>query len=56
MHSDEEVLANELVQLEIVHVAACTDLGCVHDDEDVVRIDVDSRNVVAVLLSLIAIG
>jgi hypothetical protein len=37
-----------LVQFEIVHVATCADLRCVHDDEDMVRVHMDSRNVVAV--------
>jgi hypothetical protein len=49
MDSDQKVLPNKLVQLEIVHVAACADLRCVHDYENVVRIDVDSGNVVTVL-------
>jgi hypothetical protein len=49
MYGDQEVLPNELVQLQIVHVAACADLRCMHDDEDVVRIHMDSGNVVTVL-------
>jgi hypothetical protein len=49
MHSDQEVLPNELVQLQIVHVAAGADLRCMHDDEHVVRIHMDSGNVVTVL-------
>jgi hypothetical protein len=48
MHGDQEVLPNELVELEIMHVAACADLRCVHDDEHVVRIHMDSGNVVTV--------
>src|SRR5215217_5783173 len=48
MNRHQEVFANELVQLEIVHVAACADLWCVHDDEHMVRINMESWNVVAV--------
>jgi hypothetical protein len=49
MDGDQKVFADELVQFEIVHMAAGADLGCVHDDEQVVRIDMHSGNVVAVL-------
>jgi hypothetical protein len=49
VHGDQEVLPNELIQLQIVHVTARADLGCVHDDELVVRIHVDSGDVVTVL-------
>jgi hypothetical protein len=42
---DQEVFPNELIQLEIVHVAAYADLWCVNDDEHVVRIHMDSGNV-----------
>jgi len=48
VYGDHEVLPNELVQLQIVHVAPGTDLRCVHDDEHVIRIHMDSRNVVTV--------
>jgi hypothetical protein len=49
VHGDQEVVPDELVQLEIVHVARSADLRCVHDDEHVVRIDMDSRYVATVL-------
>ena len=39
---------NELIQLEIVHVAAYADLWCVDDDEHMVRIHMDPGNVVTV--------
>ena len=56
MHGYQEVIPNKLVQLDILHVAGRADLRCVHDDEPMVRIDMDSRNVLRVLLSAIASG
>jgi hypothetical protein len=48
MYVTRKFFPTNLVQLEIVHVAACADLRCMHDDEDVVRIHMDSGNVVTV--------
>src|SRR5688572_10836788 len=48
MDRDQEIFPNELVQFEVVHVAACADLRCVHDDEYMVWVHMDSRNMVAV--------
>jgi hypothetical protein len=56
VNGSQEVLANELVQLQIVHVAACADLRSMHHDEHVVRIRMDPGNMVTVPASLIAIG
>jgi hypothetical protein len=44
MYVTRKFFPTNLVQLEIVHVAACADLRCMHDDEDVVRIHMDSGN------------
>jgi hypothetical protein len=38
-----------LVQFEIVHVAACANFWCVHDEKHVIRIHMDPWNVVAIL-------
>ena len=48
MYGHQEVLANELIELEIVHMTVRADLRRVHDDEHVVRIDMNAWNVVAV--------
>src|SRR5687768_14361435 len=48
MDRDQEVFPNELVQFEVVHVAAGADLRCMHDDEYMVRVHMDSWNMVAV--------
>jgi hypothetical protein len=49
VHGDQVVLPDELVQLEIVHVARCAYLRCVQDDEQMVRIHMDTGNVATVL-------
>ena len=56
MHRDQKVFANKLVQFEIVHVAACANFWCVHDEKHVIRIHMDPWNVVAILLSAIAMA
>jgi hypothetical protein len=48
VYGHQEVLANELIELEIVHMTVRADLRRVHDDEHVVRIDMNAWNVVAV--------
>jgi hypothetical protein len=47
VHRHEEALADELVELEVVHVSALADLGRVDHHEEVVDVDVNPRHVVA---------
>ena len=47
MHGDQVVAADELVQLDVVHVAARADLRGVQHGEHVVGVDVDFGDVVA---------
>ena len=47
MHGDQVVAADELVQLDVVHVTALAGLRCVQHDEHVVGVDVDLGHVVA---------
>jgi hypothetical protein len=49
--SGKEVLPDEVVQLQIVHVAAGTSLRRVHDDEHIVWVHMDSGNVATDLAS-----
>ena len=46
---DKEVLSDELVELQVVHVPSLPDLRRVHDDEQTVRVAVHPRNVAALL-------
>jgi hypothetical protein len=48
VHGDEEVRGDELVQLEVVHMAACADLRRMHDSKDMVWIHMESGHVVTV--------
>ena len=47
MDRDQVVLADELVKLDIVHMAAFADLRCVKNREHVVGVDVNLRHVIA---------
>ncbi len=47
MHSDQEVLTDELIQLEVVDVSVLADLGGVDHHEEVVDVHVDPGHVVA---------
>ena len=47
MHGDQVARADELVQLEVVDVAAGAELGGVQDDEDVVAVGADLGHGVA---------
>src|SRR4051812_12034459 len=46
---DQEVAADELVELEVMHAPLFADLGAIQDDEeDMIGIDMNTRDVVAV--------
>jgi Helix-turn-helix domain len=47
MDRDQVVRADELVELDIVHVAALADLRCVKNREDVIGLDVNLGHVIA---------
>ena len=47
VHGDQVVAADELVQLDVVHVTALAELRCVQHGEHVVGVDVDLGHVVA---------
>ena len=47
VHGDQVVTADELIELDVVHVAAGADLGGVQHGEHVIVIHVDLRDVVA---------
>ncbi len=47
MDGDEEMFADELVELQVMHVTGRSDLRRVNHDEEMVGIDVDPGNVVA---------
>ena len=48
MDRDQVVLADELVELDIMHMAALADPRCVNNGEHVVAVDVDLGHVIAV--------
>ena len=56
MHGDQEPLTDELVEFEVVHMAALADLRSVDDHEQVVVVDVHPRDVVSLATSRMAIG
>ena len=47
MHGDQVIAAEELIQLDIVHVTAGADLGGVQHGEHVIVVHVDLRDVIA---------
>ena len=48
MDGDQVVLADELVKLDIMHMAALADLRCMNNGEHVVAVDVDLGHVIAI--------